>query len=47
MGEWNKLDGEERQRARRRFVEEWRKLAGDDGVVREEGRLFVGVGTKT
>lgn len=45
MGEWGKLEGEQRGRARRRFVEEWARLAVDE-VVREEGRLFVGVGRK-
>jgi hypothetical protein len=46
MGEWARLEGSERARARKRFGEEWGKLAGSDGRVREEGRLFVGVGRK-
>ena len=46
MGGWGKLKGEERERARERSAVEWRGLAGSDGVVRDEGRLFVGIGWK-
>jgi ubiquinone/menaquinone biosynthesis C-methylase UbiE len=34
------------ERARERFESEWRALAGTDGKVREEGRLYIGVGWK-
>jgi hypothetical protein len=40
------LEGVIRERAKGRFEEEWRKLADEDGIVREEGRLWVGIGTK-
>ena len=43
---FSKLEGEERRRARSMFVEEWAKLVGRDGLVREEGRLYVWVGRK-
>lgn len=34
-------------RARARFLQEWKKAANEDGLVKEEGRLYVGVGRKT
>lgn len=46
MKDWDELQGKARQRARSRFVGEWARLAGSDGLVREEGRLFVGIGRK-
>jgi hypothetical protein len=33
-------------RARERFESGWRALAGSDGKVKEEGRLYIGVGWK-
>ena len=39
-----KLGEEERRRARSRFVQEWGKMVGSDGLMREEGRFYVGVG---
>lgn len=43
---FSKLEGEQSGRARSRFVEEWGKMAGSDGLVKEEGRLYVGIGRK-
>jgi len=40
------LGEEQKGGAREAFVREWGGLKGDDGLVREEGRLFVGVGVK-
>jgi len=37
---------EDAARAKARFAEEWAKLANENGVVREEGRLYVGIGRK-
>jgi ubiquinone/menaquinone biosynthesis C-methylase UbiE len=36
----------EKDEAKIRFIEEWGKLADEDGVVREEGRLYIGIGWK-
>jgi SAM-dependent methyltransferase len=38
------LGAEEREKARAMFQAEWKKLAGDDGRVGEEGRLWIGIG---
>ncbi|KAH8819058.1 S-adenosyl-L-methionine-dependent methyltransferase [Xylogone sp. PMI_703] len=43
---FRKLGEQDLRRARERFVREWGKLAGDDGLVKEEGRLYIGVGRK-
>ena len=35
-----------REKAKEEFARRWSELAGDDGLVREEGRLYVGIGRK-
>ena len=35
-----------REGARKRYVEEWEGSADERGRVREEGRLFVGIGSR-
>ncbi|PQE32667.1 L-isoaspartate(D-aspartate) O-methyltransferase protein [Rutstroemia sp. NJR-2017a WRK4] len=42
-GMWRWREGEGTEKKKRRWVEEWEKLA-TEGKVREEGRLIVGVG---
>ncbi|RFU24596.1 hypothetical protein B7463_g11742, partial [Scytalidium lignicola] len=43
---FTRLADEELRRARNRFIQEWEKMAGEDGLVIEEGRLYIGVGRK-
>jgi ubiquinone/menaquinone biosynthesis C-methylase UbiE len=45
-GAWLGLGEEERESARKRFGEVWERLADERGEVKEEGRLFVGVGVR-
>ncbi len=40
------LKQEQKARARDRFIEEWRKMGDGEDVVREVGKLFVGIGVK-
>lgn len=40
------LGTEDRSLAKGMFEDEWRKLAGTNGKVREEGRLWVGIGQR-
>lgn len=44
---FTELEPNTKSNAKKRFEEEWAKLAsGVGGIVREEGRLWVGIGTK-
>lgn len=41
---FEKMEKKEREQAKAMFEAEWTKLAGNDGRVREEGRLWIGFG---
>jgi len=46
-GSFGGLGEVEKEKAKERFVEEWASLADGDGIVKEEGRLYVGIGKKS
>ncbi|KAH6681899.1 S-adenosyl-L-methionine-dependent methyltransferase [Halenospora varia] len=44
IGGWKELDEKKKEEPRRVFEERWRGEGDEEGVVREEGRLYIGVG---
>ncbi|KAH8658790.1 S-adenosyl-L-methionine-dependent methyltransferase [Tricladium varicosporioides] len=46
MGGWEELGREKKERARAMFEERWREEGNGEGVVKEEGSLYVGVGIR-